>query len=318
MLIKKPSDIPSSDITSKSVYLRRREFLQAAGLTTAAALTGVFGAERDASAGEKLVTKFRIVTTDDPISPLKDISTYNNYYEFGAEKSDPSRNAGAFKTSPWSVTVEGLCNKPGTYTLEDILKPHPLEERVYRMRCVEAWSMVIPWDGFPLRDLLNRFEPQGKATFVEFTTVSRPSEMPGMRVTFPKPILPWPYREGLRMDEAMNPLAIIAVGMWGETLANQNGAPLRLVVPWKYGFKGIKSIVKIRFVDKQPSTTWVEAYGRLYGFYANVNPNVPHPNWSQAKERRLGDLRERPTLMFNGYEDAVASMYSGMDLKKNY
>ena len=318
MLIKKPSDIPSSEITSKRVYLRRREFLQAAGLTTAAALTGVFGDEASASTAEKLVTKFRIVTTEDPISPLKDISTYNNYYEFGSEKSDPSRNSGAFKTSPWSVTVEGLCNKPGTYTLEDILKPHPLEERVYRMRCVEAWSMVIPWDGFPLRDLLNRFEPQGKATFVEFTTVERPAEMPGLRVRFPEPLLPWPYREGLRMDEAMHPLAIIAVGMWGETLAAQNGAPLRLVVPWKYGFKGIKSIVKIRFVDKQPSTTWPEARSKMYGFYANVNPNVPHPQWSQDKERRLGELRQRPTLMFNGYQDAVASMYATMDLKKNF
>ena len=318
MLIKSPSGVLSSEITPRSVYLRRREFLQAAGLTAAAALTGVLADEQDAAAGEQLVTRFRIVTTDERISPLKDISTYNNFYEFGAEKSEPAKNAGKLQTKPWSVTVEGLCNKPGTYTLEDILKPHVLEERVYRMRCVEAWSMVIPWVGFPLRDLLKRFEPQGNAGFVEFTTVMRPADMPGVRVMFPKPILPWPYREGLRMDEAMNPLAIIAIGMWGETLMNQNGAPLRLVVPWKYGFKGIKSIVKIRFVDKQPSTTWVEAYPGYYGFYANVNPMVDHPQWTQSRERRLGELRERPTLMFNGYGDAVASMYDGMDLKKNF
>jgi len=318
MLVKKPSDIPSSEITSKSVYLGRREFLQAAGIGAAAALTGAFSQTQVVAAGEKLAPKFKIVTTEDRISPLKDASSYNNFYEFGSAKDDPAKNAGGFKSSPWSVTVEGLCNKPGTYTLEDILKPHPLEERVYRMRCVEAWSMVIPWVGFPLRDLLNRFEPQGTAKFVEFTTVWRPTEMRGQKVTFPKPLLPWPYREALRMDEATHPLTIIAVGMWGETLMNQNGAPLRLVVPWKYGFKGIKSIVKIRFADKQPSTTWVEAYPGYYGFYANVNPTVDHPQWTQSKERRLGDLRPRPTLMFNGYGDTVASMYDGMDLKKNF
>src|SRR5215831_16476702 len=235
MLIKKAADISSSEITPRSTYMRRREFL-------AALIT--------------LPTVGRMVTTTDALTPKNAVTSYTNFYEFGSDKGDASRYGGAFKPSPWTVTVEGLCNKPGTYTLEDILKPHPLEERVYRMRCVEAWSMVIPWDGFPLRDLLNRFEPQGKATFVEFTTVARPSEMPGMRVTFPRPLLPWPYREGLRMDEAMNPLAIIAVGMWGETLLNQNGAPLRLVVPWKYGYKGIKSIVKITFVEQQPLNTW--------------------------------------------------------------
>ena len=311
--------IPSSEITPKGLYLRRREFLQAAGVTAAAALTGVLGAETAGeAAGEKLTITKKMVTTTDKVASLKDISSYNNFVEFGSEKSDPMRYAGRFKPAPWSVAVEGLCGKPGTYRLEDILKPHPLEERIYRLRCVEAWSMVIPWDGFPLGDLLKRFEPKSEARFVEFTTVWRPSEMAGQQVQLPKPLLPWPYKEGLRWDEAMHPLTIVAVGMWGESLPNQDGAPLRLVMPWKYGFKSIKSIVKIRFVEKQPLNTWQESYPSYYGFYANVNPNVNHPMWSQKKERRLGDFLERPTLMFNGYADEVASMYAGMDLKKNF
>jgi sulfoxide reductase catalytic subunit YedY len=319
MLIRKPSDIRSSDITPKSTYLGRREFLQAAGLTAAAAATGALGADLAAAqARQKLTIVSRMVTTTDAISPLEDITTYNNYYEFGSDKSDPAKHASEFKPTPWSVTVEGLCNKPGTYTLEDILKPHPIQERVYRMRCVEAWSMVIPWDGFPLGDLLKRFEPKNEAKFVEFTTVNRPTEMAGQRIRFPKTLLLWPYRESLRMDEAMHPLAIIAVGLYGAALPVQDGAPLRIVVPWKYGFKSIKAIVKIRFVDKQPRTSWMQEEPTWYGFYANVNPNVDHPMWTQSRERRLGEIRQRPTLMFNGYADQVASLYTGMDLKKNF
>ena len=320
MTIRRTPTIPSSDITSKTTYLKRREFLEAIGGTAAAALTGVLAhpAPSEAAGADKLTIANRIVTTTDRISPLKDISSYNNFFEFGSEKTDAMRNSGRFKTAPWSVVVEGLCDKPGTYTLEDILKPHAIEERVYRMRCVEAWSMVIPWDGFSLGDLLKRFGPKNDAKFVEFTTVWRPGEMPGQQVRFPMPLLPWPYREGLRMDEAMHPLTMLSVGMWGESLLNQNGAPLRLVVPWKYGFKSIKSIAKIRFVAKQPLSSWQEGYASHYGFWANVNPNVDHPEWSQKKERRLGDFLERPTLMFNGYEEQVASMYAGMDLRKNF
>ena len=291
MLIKKPSDITSSEITPKATYMRRREFLGA--LVT-------------------LTTSGRMVTTTDALTPKNAVTSYTNFYEFGSDKSDASRNGGAFKASPWSVTVDGLCGKPGTYTLEDLLKPHPLEERVYRMRCVEGWSMVIPWDGFPLGTLLKRFEPSAKAKFVEFTSVERASEMPGIR----RGVIPYPYREGLRMDEAMHPLAILAVGLYGETLLTQNGAPLRLVVPWKYGFKGAKSIVRIRFVERQPLNTWQDANPVYYGFYANVNPDVPTPSYSQATERRLGEFFMRHTLPFNGYADQVASMYAGMDPKR--
>ena len=317
MLINKAPDIASSEITSESVYLRRREFLQAAGLTAAAAVTGALGLETSADAApalEKLTVTKKMVTTTEEQNSFKDITTYNNFYEFGADKEDPSQYSGNFKPKPWSVVVEGECAKPGTFTLEDILKPHPLEERVYRMRCVEAWSMVIPWVGFPLGDLLKRFQPNGNAKFVQFFTIVRPEEMPGQR----RRILSWPYTEGLRMDEAMHPLAIMAVGLYGQTLPNQNGAPIRLVVPWKYGFKGIKSIVKIRFTAQQPVNTWQVMAANEYGFYSNVNPNVDHPRWSQATERRLGEFFKRKTLMFNGYTDQVASLYKGMDLQKNY
>jgi len=291
MLIKKATDIAPSEITPKTTYMRRREFL--AALVT-------------------LPTVGRMVTTTDALTPKDAVTSYTNFYEFGSDKGDASRHGGAFKPSPWSVTVDGLCAKPGKYALEDILKQHPLEERVYRMRCVEGWSMVIPWDGFPLANLLKRFEPSANAKFVEFTSAERPSEMPGVR----RGVLPYPYREGLRMDEAMHPLAILAAGLYGETLLTQNGAPLRLVVPWKYGFKGIKSIVRIRFVDKQPLNTWQEANPYYYGFYANVNPAVPTPSYSQATERRIGEFLKRNTLPFNGYGDQVASMYSGMDPKR--
>jgi len=303
MLIKPPPDIPSSEITPKGVYLRRREFLGAL-----VAVTGL---------GDKLTTTNRLVTTTDTLTARQAVTSYCNFYEFGSAKSDAMQNGEAFKTKPWSVAVEGLCGKPGTYTLEDVLKPHALEERVYRMRCVEGWSMVIPWDGFPLGDFLKRFQPASNAAYVEFTSVYRPQEMAGQRRRFPA-LLPWPYKEGLRMDEAMHPLAILAAGLYGETLLNQNGAPLRLVVPWKYGFKGLKSIVKIRFVEKQPLNTWQDANAAYYGFYANVNPEVPTPSYSQATERRIGEFFMRRTLMFNGYADQVSSLYAGMNLRKLY
>ena len=303
MLIRPPADIPSSEITPKGLYMRRREFL--------GALVAIGGLD------DKLTTTDKLVTTTDRLTPRQAVTSYCNFYEFGSAKSDAVQNAAAFKPKPWSVAVEGLCGKPGTYTLEDVLKPHALAERVYRMRCVEGWSMVIPWDGFPLGDFLKRFQPAANAKYVEFTSVYRPQEMAGQRRRFPA-LLPWPYREGLRMDEAMHPLAILAVGLYGETLLNQNGAPLRLVVPWKYGFKGIKSIVKIRFVEKQPLNTWQEANANYYGFYANVNPEVPTPSYSQATERRLGEFFMRRTLMFNGYADQVSSLYAGMNLRKFY
>jgi methionine sulfoxide reductase catalytic subunit len=303
MLIKPPADIPSSEITPKGVYMRRREFLGAL-----VAVTGL---------GDKLTTTNRLVTTTDTLTARQAVTSYCNFYEFGSAKGDAMQNGDAFKPKPWSVAVEGLCGKPGTYTLEDVLKPHALEERVYRMRCVEGWSMVIPWDGFPLGDFLKRCQPASNATYVEFTSVYRPQEMAGQRRRFPA-LLPWPYKEGLRMDEAMHPLAILAAGLYGETLLNQNGAPLRLVVPWKYGFKGLKSIVKIRFVEKQPLNTWQDANAAYYGFYANVNPEVPTRSYSQATERRIGEFFMRRTLMFNGYADQVSSLYSGMNLRKLY
>ena len=293
MLIKQPTDIAGSEITPRSTYMRRREFL--AALVTVPTIS-------------------RMVTTTDATTAKDAVTSYTNFYEFGSNKGDASRYGGAFKPSPWSVTVDGLCAKPGKYALEDILKPHPLEERVYRMRCVEGWSMVIPWDGFPLASLLKRFEPSDKAKFVEFTSAERPQEMPGVRHA----VLNYPYREGLRMDEAMHPLTILAAGLYGETLLTQNGAPLRLVVPWKYGYKGIKSIVRIRFVDKQPLNTWQDANADYYGFYANVNPAVPTPAYSQATERRIGEFLMRRTLPFNGYADQVASMYAGLDPKRLY
>ena len=309
MLIKKAPDILSSEITPKDFYLRRREFIGALG-----AAIGF---------GDKLTVGGKLVTTTDALTPKEAVTTYGNFYEFGADKRQMAGNSKPFNPKPWSVAVEGLCAKPGTYTLEDILKPHAIEERVYRMRCVEGWSMVIPWDGFPLGDLLKRFEPSSKAKFVAFTTVWRPQEMVGQRQKLPE-LLPWPYQEGLRLDEAMNPLTILAAGLYGETLQNANGAPLRLVVPWKYGFKGIKSIVKIKFVEKQPVNTWNEANAEYYGFWANVNPNVPTPAYSQATERRIAGegfnlLGNRIlTQPFNGYGDQVASLYANMDLKKNF
>jgi methionine sulfoxide reductase catalytic subunit len=316
---KRASRVRASEITPKELYFNRREFLLSAGAGAVGALAGALTMGVDlAAAGDTLAIAKRVVTTTDPPSPLQTITTFNNFYEFGTDKSDPAKNSKNFKPRPWSVAVDGACGKPGSYTLEDILKPHPLEERVYRHRCVEGWSIVVPWVGFPLGDLLKRFEPAGTAKFVEFTTVQRPEEMPGQRRWFGSPI-GWPYKEGLRIDEAMHPLAIIAVGLYGEALPNQNGAPLRLVVPWKYGFKSIKSIVKIQFTDKQPKTSWQIAAPDYYGFYSNVNPGLTSSTFrDQSTERRLGEFFMRKTLPFNGYSDQVASLYTGLDLRRNF
>jgi methionine sulfoxide reductase catalytic subunit len=307
--------IPSSEVTPQSVYLDRRTFLTSTAAAFSAFALGFD--RRDGSAATLPVTK-KVVTTTDPPSPYKTVTTFNNYYEFGSDKGDPAKYAGAFKPKPWSIAVEGACGKPGVYTLEDVLKPHSLEERVYRHRCVEGWSIVVPWIGFSLGDLLKRFEPAGDAKFVEFITVVRPSEMPGQRGRLAA-LLPWPYNEGLRIDEAMHPLSLVAVGLYGEELPNQNGAPLRLVVPWKYGFKSIKSIVKIRFTGRQPYTTWMKEEPQYYGFYSNVNPQPTNSTFrDQSTERRLGEFFMRKTLPFNGYGDDVASLYAGMDLRKNF
>jgi sulfoxide reductase catalytic subunit YedY len=306
MLIGKPDDIPASEITDERLYLSRRQFMATGSLLGVAAATGALPGCLEASPSEE--------QADDKLTPFKDVTTYNNYYEFGTGKEDPSENAGAFRTRPWSVAVEGLVKKPAVYNLEDILRPVTQEERVYRLRCVEGWSMVIPWLGFPLAALINRVEPTSQAKFVEFTTLHDPRQMPGQR----RPVLDWPYTEGLRLDEALHPLTILATGLYGRTLPNQNGAPLRLVVPWKYGFKSIKGIVKLRFTDRQPATAWNKAAPSEYGFYSNVNPEVDHPRWSQAKERRIGEFLRRRTLMFNGYGEQVARMYAGMDLRKFY
>ncbi len=307
--------IASSEITPRAVYLQRREFL--GGVLAAAALGGMAGRGHAAP----LTFSKSAFSTDEPPTSKSDITSYNNYYEFGTEKSDPARYAGSLKPSPWSVKIDGLVSKPAAYTLEDILKPVTLEERIYRLRCVEGWSMVIPWVGFPLSALLKRAEPLGPAKYVAFETLVRPSEMPGQNGWFQP--LDWPYVEGLRLDEAMHPLTILAVGLYGETLPNQNGAPIRLVVPWKYGFKSIKSIVRVSLVEKQPITSWNRQNAREYGFYSNVNPEVDHPRWSQKTERRIGEgsglfAKRRPTLPFNGYADQVASLYTGMDLAKYY
>ena len=310
MIIRSKSkhDIASSEITSESDYLGRRQFLKEAGLIGAATAGFVAGLPKSAAAlGQDQDLKAELTSYEDATS-------YNNFYEFGTDKEDPKANAQSFKTKPWSVKVDGLVNKPATYQLEDFVKPHTLEERIYRHRCVEGWSMVIPWLGFPMADLIKRVEPQGSAKYVEFTTLNDPKQMPGLRI----PVLDWPYVEGLRMDEAMHPLTIFVVGLYGKTLPNQNGAPLRHVVPWKYGFKGCKSIVRIRFTDKEPRTAWNIAAPNEYGFYANVNPEVDHPRWSQARERPVGKIRTKPTLMFNGYADQVGSLYAGMDLRKLY
>jgi sulfoxide reductase catalytic subunit YedY len=309
----RPSTDPKpSEITPPDIYLGRRRVLKAA---LALALIGA-GPASAAQPTLKYRKNARFSTMETPNS-YEDITTYNNFYEFGTDKSDPAERSGDFRPTPWSVKVSGEAEVTGTFTLEDLLRPHPLEERVYRLRCVEAWSMVIPWVGFPLADLVKRCRPTSRAKYVAFKTVYRPAEMPGQQF----PVLDWPYVEGLRIDEATHPLAILAVGVYGKELPNQNGAPLRLVVPWKYGFKGIKSIVEIRFTERQPPTSWNISAPNEYGFYANVNPEVDHPRWSQARERRIGAglfAPRQPTLMFNGYAEEVAHLYRGMDLRKNF
>jgi sulfoxide reductase catalytic subunit YedY len=305
--------IAPSEITPPQRYFSRREIM--VGLAGAAAFATVpASASPDARLSYARNSRYSVA---DPPNSREDITTYNNFYEFGTDKGDPARLAGRFRPQPWTVRIAGEAELTGDFTLEDILKPHALEERIYRLRCVEAWSMVIPWVGFPLADLVKRFRPTSKAKFVAFKTVLRPEEMPGQRI----PVLRWPYVEGLRMDEAMHPLTILAVGLYGEVLPNQNGAPLRLVVPWKYGFKSIKSIVEIRFTERQPPTSWNLSAPQEYGFYANVNPDVDHPRWSQARERRIGSgvfAPRVPTLPFNGYGEQVAALYRGMDLRKQF
>ena len=337
----------SGEITPEPLYLRRREFIKNSLLVAATGTgvgAGVLWLMKGGRAGVPTVPTSALPSPqphpphadasgaapagDSPWNDIRKsplsvpeaqtsfdaVSGYNNFYEFGLDKSDPSRNASTLRTRPWTVTIEGECQKPMTVDIDQILRWAPLEERVYRMRCVEAWSMVVPWVGFPLAELLKRVEPKISAKYVAFTTLLDPEQMPGQR----RSVLDWPYVEGLRLDEALHPLAILAVGLYGKPLPNQNGAPLRLVVPWKYGFKGIKSIVKIRLTQEQPPTTWNEAASNEYGFYANVNPAVDHPRWSQATERRIGEIRRRPTLPFNGYADQVAVLYAGMDLVKNF
>jgi sulfoxide reductase catalytic subunit YedY len=311
----KPPRIAPSEITPEAVFLDRRALLSAAL---------ALGASTLLPAAEPQPAEAKLKATPNPKYSVKEqpnsyenITTYNNFYEFGTGKDDPAANARILKTRPWSVSIEGEAEVTGKFTIEDILKPHALEERIYRLRCVEAWSMVVPWVGFPLSDLIKRFKPTSKARYVEMTTLLDPKQMPYQRTG----VLDWPYVEGLRMDEAMHPLSLMVVGVYGRVLPNQNGAPLRLVVPWKYGFKGVKSIVKIRFTERQPRTTWALSAPNEYGFYANVNPTVDHPRWSQGSERRLGKGlfgTRQPTLMFNGYEQEVAELYRGMDLRRFY
>ncbi|MGE3840683.1 MAG: protein-methionine-sulfoxide reductase catalytic subunit MsrP [Vicinamibacterales bacterium] len=318
MLIRNASDVKSSEITPESLYLDRRRFLQAVGWPALGAAAAVWpGSPLVTDAGAQTAlpnVKPSTYKVDEKLTPFEDVTTYNNFYEFGTDKEDPARNAGKLKTRPWTVKVDGHVNKPGDYAIDDLIKTNALEERVYRFRCVEAWSMVIPWVGFPLANVLKRVEPTSKAKYLALYTLNRPEEMFGQRL----PSLDWPYREGLRLDEAQHPLTLLAVGLYGKTLPNQNGAPIRLVVPWKYGFKSIKSIVRMSFVETQPETSWNMANAREYGFYSNVNPQVDHPRWTQARERRIGEFFRRETLMFNGYADQVASLYKGMDLKKYY
>jgi sulfoxide reductase catalytic subunit YedY len=324
--------IPESEVTDEALFLRRRELLRlGAGAALGLGLAGLPAADRVAAAADPssesedddegrpprlegvrdAPPRYRVKET---ITRYEDATSYNNFYELGTDKRDPARNAHRLRTEPWSVVIDGEVGRPGRVPLEALLARHPLEERIYRLRCVEAWSMVVPWVGFPLGDLLKRFEPGSKARYVAFETLHDPEQLPGQR----RRVLDWPYREGLRMDEAMHPLTILAIGMYGRELPGQNGAPLRLVVPWKYGFKSIKSIVRISLQEQQPPTSWNEQAPDEYGFYANVNPEVDHPRWSQARERRLGDFFKRPTLPFNGYGEAVAGLYEGMDLRRYY
>jgi sulfoxide reductase catalytic subunit YedY len=318
MLIRRPADIAPSEITPEDVYARRREFIKAAGGLALGAGLGVDALP--ALAQGKAATMKLFGVKDSPLSTAEkknskqEITEYNNFYEFGTDKADPAQNAHTLIVRPWTVAVEGEVRKPKVFDIDELMKLAPLEERVYRMRCVEGWSMVIPWVGYSLSELVKRVEPTGNAKYVEYDTLADPKQMPGVRTR----VLEWPYVEGLRLDEAMHPLTLLCVGLYGETLPNQCGAPVRVVVPWKYGFKSGKSIVRIRFVEKEPRTAWNKAAPREYGFYSNVNPNVDHPRWSQATERRIGEFSKRKTTLFNGYADQVSTLYAGMDLKKSY
>lgn len=315
MLIRKSNDIKSSEITPREIYLSRRNFFLSAAVAAAGLIVPPFPFSQEAHAGTKLAgVRKSSLSTDEKPNSFKEITTYNNFYEFGTDKDSPAEQAKRLVTRPWTVSVEGEIRRPKVYDIDELIKLSPLEERIYRLRCVEGWSMVIPWVGFPLYALISRVEPTSKAKYVEFTTLLDPKQMPGQR----RGVLDWPYVEGLRIDEAMHPLAILAVGLYGEVLPNQNGAPIRLVVPWKYGFKSVKSIVRIRFVERQPSTAWMKAAPHEYGFYSNVNPEVDHPRWSQARERRIGEFTKRKTFLFNGYREQVASLYQGMDFKKYF
>jgi sulfoxide reductase catalytic subunit YedY len=321
MLIKRSPDILPSEITNESVYLGRRELLKSAGIATVGAFASrsIFASDPASDMSGRIlanVQKSPFSTDEDP-NPWLDVTTYNNYYEFGTSPGDPSRNAQGFQPLPWSVAIKGECNKPGHYSYEDLVSPHVLEERIYRLRCVEAWSMVIPWVGIPLASILKQFEPNSNARYVRFKTLLDPERMPGQQ----RRIIDWPYEEGLTIAEAMHPLTLMAVGLYGRELPNQNGAPMRLVVPWKYGFKSIKAIAEISFSRRRPRSSWERALPLEYGFYANVNPEVDHPRWSQARERPIGAglfAGKKPTVMFNGYAGHVASLYSGLNLRKNY
>ncbi|MBX9963453.1 MAG: protein-methionine-sulfoxide reductase catalytic subunit MsrP [Burkholderiales bacterium] len=315
MLIRRPSDVLPSEITPRELFENRRAFLCDTGLVVAAAAMAGLGVRQAHAQGKVFsAAKKSPYSIGETPTPFKDVTTYNNFYEFGTGKDDPADRAGTLKPRPWTLSVEGECAKPKRWDLDELMKLAAVEERIYRLRCVEGWSMVIPWNGFPLAELLKRAEPTSKAKYVEFVTLSDDKQMPGIRL----PVLDWPYVEGLRMDEAMHPLALLTFGLYGDLLPNQNGAPVRIVVPWKYGFKSAKSIVRVRFTETEPKTAWNKAIPNEYGFYSNVNPQVDHPRWSQAKERRIGEFGKRATLMFNGYGDQVASLYAGMDLKKYY
>lgn len=312
MAILKSGDIPPSEITPREVYLNRRQFMTG---VAALAVAPALAAPAPPAHGQKLSdVKSGRFSTDEKKTPFDAVTTYNNFYEFGTGKSDPAERAHTLKPRPWTVSVEGEVKRPRVYDIDELLKLAPLEERIYRLRCVEGWSMVIPWVGFPLAELIKQAEPTGNAKFVEFVSLLDPKQMPYQRTS----VLDWPYTEGLRIDEANNPLTLLAVGLYGEVLPNQNGAPVRLVVPWKYGFKSAKSIVKIRFVEKAPTSSWMRAAPGEYGFFSNVNPDVDHPRWSQSKERRIGEFFKRDTLMFNGYGEQVAQLYRGMDLRKYF
>jgi sulfoxide reductase catalytic subunit YedY len=315
MIVLRPSDIRPSEITPQSVYAERRRFLRGCAGAITSTLLPAWSAQAAAQAPARFPElRKSSYSTQEKLNTFKDITTYINFYEFGTDKTSPVERSRGLRTRPWTVAVEGAVRRPRTFAIEELLALASMEERIYRLRCVEAWSMVIPWVGYPLAELIRKVEPTGSAKFVEFVTLLDPAQMPGQRL----PVLEWPYVEGLRMDEAMHPLTLLTFGLYGQVLPNQNGAPVRIVVPWKYGFKSAKSIVKIRFVEREPVNTWQKSAAHEYGFYSNVNPDVDHPRWSQARERRIGEFFKRPTLPFNGYAEQVASLYSGMDLKKLY